>query len=161
MRINMTLKWMLVEAWGALIPPDRIVDGPKFMDSPCFTVVARAPFEEDALAGSNAAGWNGPVWNGVDIDSMRMMLRALLVDRFKLAAHTEDRLISGYELVAAKPKLRKADPSSRPGCKEGPGADGKDPRITNPLVPRLITCRSMTLAQFAAELGKFFPNFRR
>jgi uncharacterized protein (TIGR03435 family) len=157
-RINMTLKWLIVEAWGALIPPDRIVDGPKSMDSPCFTVVARAPFEEDALAGSNATGWNGPVWNGVDIDSMRMMLRALLVDRFKLAAHQEDRLISGYELVAAKPKLRKADPSNRPGCREGPGADGKDPRITNPLVPRLITCRSMTLAQFAAELGKLFPE---
>jgi uncharacterized protein (TIGR03435 family) len=152
-RINMTLKWLIVEAWGALIPPDRIVDGPKFMDSPCFTVVARAPFEEDAVS-----GWNGPVWNGVDIDSMRMMLRALLVDRFKLAAHTEDRLISGYDLVAAKPKLRKADPSNRPGCKEGPGADGKDPRITNPLLPRLVTCRSMTLAEFAAELGKLFPE---
>jgi len=152
-RINMTLKWMIVEAWGALISPDRIVDGPKSMDSPCFTVVARTPFEEDAVA-----GWDGPVWNGVDIDSMRMMLRALLVDRFKLAAHQEDRLISGYELVAAKPKLRKADPSTRPGCKEGPGADGKDPRTTNPLLPRLITCRSMTLAQFAAELGKLFPG---
>jgi uncharacterized protein (TIGR03435 family) len=157
-RINMTLKWLIVEAWGALIPPNRIVDGPKSMDSPCFTIVARAPFEEEALAGSDAAGWNGPVWNGVDIDSMRMMLRALLVDRFKLEAHQEDRLMSGYDLVAASPKLRKADPSTRPGCKEGPGADGKDPRITNPLVPRLITCRSMTLAQFAAELGKLFPE---
>jgi len=152
-RINMTLKWMIVEAWGALIPPDRIVDGPKFMDSPCFTIIARAPFDEDAVP-----GWNGPVWNGVDIDSMRMMLRALLVDRFKLAAHQEGRLISGYDLVAAKPKLRKADPSTRPGCKEGPGADGKDPRITNPLLPRLITCRSMTLGQFASELGKLFPE---
>ena len=157
-RINMTLKWLIVEAWGALIPPDRIVDGPKSMDSPCFTIVARAPFEEDALAGSNTDGWNGPVWNGVDIDSMRMMLRALLVERFHLAAHMEDRLISGYNLVAAKPKLRKADPSTRPGCKEGPGTDGKDPRITNPLLPRLITCRSMTLAQFAAELDKLFPE---
>ena len=150
-RINMTLKWLIVEAWGALIPPDRIVDGPKSMDSPCFTVVARASFEEDAVA-----GWNGPVWNGVDVDSMRMMLRALLVDRFKLAAHKEDRLISGYELVAGRPKLRKADLSTRPGCKEGPGADGKDPRITNPLATRLITCRNMTLAQFAAELNKLF-----
>jgi uncharacterized protein (TIGR03435 family) len=155
-RINMTLKWLIVEAWGALIPPGRIVDGPKSMDSPCFSIVAKAPFEEDALAGANADGWNGPVWNGVDIDSMRMMLRALLVNRFKLVAHQEDRLISGYELVAAKPKLRKADPSTRPGCKEGPGADGKDPRITNPLLPRLITCRSMTVAQFAAELNKLF-----
>ena len=152
-RVNMTLKYLVVEAWGFLIAPDRIVDGPKFMDGTCFAVVAKAPVQEDAVA-----GWNGPVWNGVDVDSMRMMLRALLVDRFKLSAHQEDRLIPGYELVATKPKLRKADPSNRPGCKEGPGADGKDPRTTNPLVPRLITCRSMTLAQFAAELGKLFPE---
>jgi uncharacterized protein (TIGR03435 family) len=150
-RVNMTLKFLIVEAWGALIAPDRIVGGPKFLDGHCFVVVAKAPVQEDAVP-----GWNGPVWNGVDIDSMRMMLRALLVDRFKLAAHLEDRLIPGYELVAAKPKLRKADPSNRPGCKEGPGADGKDPRILNPVASRLITCRNMTLTQFAAALNKLF-----
>jgi uncharacterized protein (TIGR03435 family) len=150
-RVNMTLRMLATEAWGALIPPDRIVGGPKSMDATCFLVVAKAPVQEDAVA-----GWNGPVWNGVDIDSMRMMLRALLVDRFKLATHTEDRLISGYELVAVKPKLRKADRSNRPGCKEGPGADGKDPRMTNPVASRLITCRNMTLTQFAAEMNKLF-----
>jgi uncharacterized protein (TIGR03435 family) len=159
--INMTLKWLIVEAWGAEIPPDRIVGGPKSIDDACFTVVAKAPVQEGSSAGANAAGWNGPVWNGVDIDSMRMMLRALLVDRFKLAAHNEDRLVSGYELVAAKLKLRKADPSNRPGCREGPGADGKDPRITNPVASRLITCRNMTIAQFAAELNKLFVEFPR
>ncbi len=150
-RVNMTLKFLVWEAWGALLAPDRIVGGPKSIDGPCFVVVAKAPVQEDAVA-----GWNGPVWNGVDIDSMRMMLRALLVDRFKLAAHMEDRLISGYELVAAKPKLRKADPSNRPGCKEGPGADGKDPRILNPVASRLITCRNMTITQFAAALNQLF-----
>jgi uncharacterized protein (TIGR03435 family) len=157
--VNMTLKWLIVEAWGAIIPPNRIVGGPKSIDDTCFTVVAKAPVEENAVA-----GWNGPVWNGVDIDSMRMMLRALLVDRFKLAAHTEDQTVPGYELVAANPKLpklRKADSSTRPGCREGPGADGKDPRIANPAASRLITCRSMTLAQFAAELNKLFVEFPR
>jgi uncharacterized protein (TIGR03435 family) len=157
--INMTLKGLIVEAWGAEIPPARIVGGPKSIDNTCFTVVAKAPVQENALA-----GWNGPVWNGVDIDSMRMMLRALLVDRFKLAAHMEDRPVSGYELVASNPKLpklRRADPSNRPGCREGPGADGKDPRITNPVASRLITCRNMTLAQFAAELNRLFVEFPR
>ena len=150
-RINMTLKFLVVEAWGALIPPQRIVGGPKFMDGTCFVVLAKAPVEENA-----APGWNGAVWNGVDIDSMRMMLRALLVDRFALAAHMENRPIPGYELVSGKLKLRKADPSNRAGCKEGPGPDGVDPRITNPIASRLITCRNMTIAQFAAELNRMF-----
>jgi uncharacterized protein (TIGR03435 family) len=157
--VNMTLKWLIVEGWGATIPPNRIVGAPKSSDDTCFVVVAKAPVEQNAVA-----GWNGPVWNGVDIDSMRMMLRALLADRFKLSAHTEDRPVPGYELVAANPKLpklRKADPSNRPGCREGPGADGKDPRIANPAASRLITCRNMTLAQFAAELDRLFVEFPR
>jgi uncharacterized protein (TIGR03435 family) len=154
-QVNMTLKLLVAEAWGFLIPPERIVGGPESMDGACYTVIAKAPVEEGAVA-----GWNGPVWNGVDINSMRMMLRALLVDRFKLQAHTEDRPLSGYELVASKPKLRRADPSNRPGCREGPGADGKDPRLTNPLASRLVTCRNMTIAQYADELNKLFPNSR-
>ena len=147
-RITMTLKDLIWEAWGNL-NTERIVGGPKFMDTTIWVVVAKAPAQEDS-----PAGWNGPVWNGVDLNSMRMMLRALLMDRFRLVAHTEDRLVSGYALVAAKPKLRKADPSNRPGCKDGPGADGKDPRIANPMASKLVTCRNMTLAQFAAELSK-------
>jgi uncharacterized protein (TIGR03435 family) len=150
-RINMTLEYLIVEAWGFSIPPDRIIGGPK--DKNCFVVDAKSPAQEDAVR-----GWNGAVWNGVDLDTMRMMLRSLLVDRFQLAAHREDRLVPGHALVAGSPKLRKAEPSNRPGCKEGPGADGKDPRLKNPLATRLITCRNMTLTQFAAELNRFFPG---
>jgi uncharacterized protein (TIGR03435 family) len=151
--ITMTLKDLIWEAWGNL-NTDRIVGGPGFMDTTVWVIVAKAPTQEET-----PAGWSGPVWNGVDVNSMRMMLRALLIDRFKLATHMEDRLVSGYALVAGKPKLRKADSSNRPGCKDGAGADGaeanwKDPRLTNPLASRLVTCRNMTLAQFSAELSK-------
>ena len=151
-RITMTLKDLIWEAWGNL-NTDRIVGGPSFIDTITWVIAAKAPTPDDSV------GWNGPVWNGLDLNSMRMMLRSLLIDRFKLAAHTEDRLVSGYALVAAKPKLRKADPSNRAGCKDGAGADGaranwKDPRLANPVASRLVTCRNMTLAQFAAELSK-------
>ncbi len=149
-RINMTLKGLISEAWGAM-DPAKIVGGPKSINDTCFVIAAKAPADEGAVA-----GWNGPVWNGVDIHSMRMMLRALLVDRFKLAAHTEDRLLSGYALLAAKPKLRKANPANRASCREGPGDDGKDPRMANPMASRLITCRNMTLARFAAEMNRIF-----
>jgi len=45
--------------------------------------------------------------------------------------------------------MSKADPATRTGCYEGPGPDGKDPRVANPLLSRLLYCRNMTMAQFA------------
>jgi uncharacterized protein (TIGR03435 family) len=149
-RINMTLKGLISEAWGAM-DPAKIVGGIKSINDTCFVILAKAPVDKGAVV-----GWNGPVWNGVDINSMRMMLRALLIDRFKLAAHTEDRLISGYALLAPKPKLRKANAANRAGCREGPGDDGKDPRIANPMASRLITCRNLTLPRFAVEMNRIF-----
>jgi uncharacterized protein (TIGR03435 family) len=157
-RINMTLRTLIWEAWGAPFDFSRFIGGPKGMDSPCWQILAKIPAEQNVLGTVNPGGWNGPIWNGVDVDTMRMSLRSFLVDRFRLAAHLEDRPINGYALAAAGPKLKKANPANRPGCKEGPGDDGKDPRLTNPLATRLINCRNMTLAQFAEQLNGFFPG---
>jgi uncharacterized protein (TIGR03435 family) len=66
--------------------------------------------------------------------------------------HFEDRVIDAFTMVAANPKMKKADPLNRTGCKEGPGDDGKDPRIANPILGRLISCRNMTMAQLADQL---------
>ena len=152
--IVMTLRNLIQEAWGDF-NSELIVGGPKPSETTAFIVTAKAPAPELK---------DGPaVWNGVDIDSMRMMLRKLLIDRFKLVAHEEERLVPGYALVAAKPKLRRADPANRPSCNEGPGPDGKDPRLANPMASRLVTCRNMTLAQFAKQLpevaGPFLTRF--
>lgn len=157
-RIRMTLRDLIWEAWGAPFDFSRFIGGPKGMDAPCWQILAKAPVEQNVLGTANPAGWNGAIWNGVDLDTMRMSLRSFLVDRFKLAAHLEDRPIDGYELAAAHPKLKKANPANRPSCKEGPGDDGKDPRLTNPFATRLITCRNMTLTQFAEHLNGFFPG---
>src|SRR5262249_34832973 len=72
------------------------------------------------------------------------MLRNLLVDRFKMVTHYEDRLGDVYTLVAAKPKIRKGDPAGRKGCK----SNGALPGIST-----VITCRNVTMAQFAEELN--------
>jgi uncharacterized protein (TIGR03435 family) len=64
----------------------------------------------------------------------------------------EDRPADAYTMLAANPKLKKADPDNRTGCKEGPGPDGKDPRIANPILGRLLTCSNMTLTQFGEQL---------
>jgi uncharacterized protein (TIGR03435 family) len=131
----MPLRELILETQGDF-NTHRIISGPKYLDGSCWMILATAPAQENA-----PLGWNGPVWNGVDIGSLRTMLRSLLEDRFKLAVHTEDRPIPGYALVAAKPRLRKADPSNRPGCREGPGTEAaernwKDPRRTNPQASR-------------------------
>jgi uncharacterized protein (TIGR03435 family) len=81
------------------------------------------------------------------------MLRALITERFQMKWHMEDRPVTAYTLVAVKPKLKPTlDPNQRTLCKEGPGPDGKDPRIASPILNRLITCQNMTIAQIGDEL---------
>lgn len=157
-RISMSLRNLIWEAWGAPFDFSRFIGGPKGMESPCWQILAKMPVEQNVLGTVNPGGWNGALWNGVDLDTMRMSLRSFLVDRFKLAAHLEDRPIDGYALAGAGRRLRKANPANRPSCREGPGDDGKDPRLTNPLATRLITCRNMTLTRFAEELNGLFPG---
>ena len=57
------------------------------------------------------------------------MLKQLLIERFEMKIHTEDRPQDAYTLVAVAPKMTKADPTERTLCKQGPGPDGKDPRF--------------------------------
>jgi len=87
------------------------------------------------------------------------MLRALLIDRFKLQVHTEERPGDAYTLVAAKPKMKKADPSNRSGFKEGPGPDGKDPRKDAPSLDRLVAVSNMTMAQLAESLPRIAGGY--
>jgi uncharacterized protein (TIGR03435 family) len=157
---GMTLKDMIVAAWDTL--PHLVVGGPKFVESDRFDLVAKAP----AMVLTGASTFTGPRGQPpVDIDALRMMLRALIIERFKLETHFEDRPMDAYTLVAAKPKLKKADPSNRTGFQEGPGPDGKDPRKTTPALGRLVTCHNMTMAQLAELLpsiaGGYFQTVSR
>ena len=112
---------------------------PKFTETAKFDIVAKVS-ADPAIASS------------VDDDELMLMLRALLVDRFKLTTHMEDRPVQANVLTAPKPKLQKANPANRTECKEGPGADGKDPRAGNPMLNRMLTCTNMTMGQFAEQL---------
>ncbi len=129
---NQTLKNLIMTAWN-INSAELIVGGPKSMDANRFDIVAKAAMPE-LTPGTNALGIP------FDIDGKRVMLQALLKERFGLKVHTEDLQVAGYALVAAKPKLRKADPSNRPECKEGPGPDGTDQRFANPTAGRMVTC---------------------
>jgi uncharacterized protein (TIGR03435 family) len=139
-----TLKSLITLAWD--INSDEMLAGaPKFLDSARFDVVAKVSSDGQAPQ--------------VDIDALRLMLRALLVDRFKMVTHTEDRPVNAYTLVAVKPKLKPADPSNRMGWKEGPPPGVKDPRDANPVLSRFVNVQNMTMAQFAAQLQNMASGY--
>jgi len=141
-----TLRMLINLAWN-INNDEMLIGAPKFVDAARFDILARAS--------TDSAKASLPV----DLDDFRPMLRALLEERFMLVTHTEDRPVNAYKLVASKPKLQKADPSNRTGCKEGPGADGKDPRVGAPWLARLLTCQNVTLAQFAELLPNWAGDY--
>jgi uncharacterized protein (TIGR03435 family) len=145
------LRTLIQIAWDINFPDTMIGDAPKFLESAKVDVVAKASSITSGLANAQQ----------IEIDDLRLMFRALLIDRFKIKVHYEDRPVPGYVLTAAKPKLTKADPSNRTGCHEGPGADGKDPRIVNPMRSRLFTCQNMTMAQFGEQLSRLASGYVR
>jgi uncharacterized protein (TIGR03435 family) len=134
---GLTLSYMIQTIW--FLTPDVVAGAPKWFDTDRWDIVAKVAPEPDSAPRT-------------DLDSMIAMVRELLEDRFKLKTHMEERVVPAYTLTAISPKLQKADPSERTGCKEGPGTDGKDPRISNPVLSRLVSCRNMTMAQFAEFL---------
>jgi uncharacterized protein (TIGR03435 family) len=87
-----------------------------------------------------------------DMDSLIAMVRTLLEDRFKLKTHPEQRTVPAYTLTAVKPRMQRADPANRTGCKEGPAGDAKDPRLANPALSRLVACHNITMAEFTDKL---------
>ena len=143
-RVNIagvTLKFLIEQAWD--VTDETLAGAPKWMETDRYDIVAKAEADGPQL----------------DIDTLWPMLRALLVERFKMTVHTEERPATAYTLIAVKPKMKKADPASRTKYKEGPGLDGKDPRDKNPILSRLVTCQNMTMAQFAEKLRNIASGY--
>jgi uncharacterized protein (TIGR03435 family) len=147
---GLPLSNLIQQAWN-LYSSDMIVGAPKFVDSDRYDIVAKAPTygpEPDAAGGVT----EGARFQTIDQDSINVMLRNLLIERFNIKFHTEERPSTAFVLTALKPKMRKADPANRTGYHEGPGPDGKDPRTSNPAAGRLVTAENMTMKQFAQNL---------
>ena len=149
-RVNIAalpVKMLLQQAWG--MRDDMMIGTQKWMDSDRYDIVGKVSAE---LAPATP---NAPV----DFDAVMVMLQNLLIERFKMKVHFEDRPVTAYTLVAAKPKLKKADPSERTKWVEGPGTDGKDPRNATPILGRLVTVTNMTMAQLAERLQGIAPGY--
>jgi uncharacterized protein (TIGR03435 family) len=148
---GMPLRSLIQQAWN-LYSRDMIVDAPKFIDSDRYDITAEAPTYGPEPEATSAGPGEGARFQTIDQDSINVMLRNLLIERFKIKYHTEERPSTAFVLTAAKPKMKKADPANRTGYHEGPGPDGKDPRIANPAAGRLVTCENMTMKQLAQNL---------
>ena len=129
---------MIKLAWN-INNDEMLVGAPTFLGSTFFDVTA--------IPATGGQAETLPI----EIDDVRVMLRALLTERFGLSTHIENRQVKAYKLVADKPKLQKADPASRVGCKNDSGADGKDPRVSAPWL-MLVACQNVTMTQFAEQL---------
>jgi uncharacterized protein (TIGR03435 family) len=139
---NFTLKQLILLAWDLGNNEEMVVGVPKSAESAHYDVVGKV-------------ATSGPLNpEDVDFDTLQLMLRALIADRWNLKAHMEDRLLSAYMMTATKQvKLQKADPQNRTNCKSGAG--------TNPMLNRLITCQNMNMTQFAAILQQMANGYVR
>ncbi|MES1260107.1 MAG: TIGR03435 family protein, partial [Acidobacteriota bacterium] len=117
---------------------NMITGAPKWAETELYDIVARAPA-------------TGPRNEFPPEDTLRLMLRSLVADRFKLSAHTEDRPVPVYELLPGKRphKMKPADPDSRSECKISVGQTGTG-GATIPL--RIYTCQNTTMAQLAERI---------
>ena len=139
-----TLKNMITLAWD--IHPEMVI-GPKWIDTDRFDIVAKAP-ESGPTSGVAA----GPP---IDVETLRTMLRALIVERFKMVTHKEDQPVNVYAILAPRTetKLKKADPSNRSECRRVAGPPG------NPSLTQSYSCTNTTMAQLASQIASLAPAY--
>ena len=132
----------------------QVVGAPPWADSDRFDIVGTMP---DLPASPAASG--GP-------SRQSLMLRSLLEDRFRLAAHMDKRELPVYALVRARkggqlgPSLvRSAVDCAALAASRGRGAAPSPPAgqlapCSSSVSPGAITARSQTMAQLAAALSR-------
>jgi uncharacterized protein (TIGR03435 family) len=127
---NVPMKVMIMFAYH--LRPEA-VSGPPWLESERFDLVAKAP----ETASPN---------------DLRRMLQTLLGERFKLAVHTESKLMPAYALVLGKsgPKLQASDSARlrEQRCVPGQSQPGQ----------RHVDCKHITLPLLADYLQELAPR---
>jgi uncharacterized protein (TIGR03435 family) len=140
------LRALIGLAWD-IHPGEDFVGAPKWVDSTLVDVLAKVSV--------NAVPANGAP---ISMSELQPMLRTLLIDRFKMQTHYEDRPMDAYTLVAVKPKLTKADPASRTRCKTDLAPVSRDSATPGPPLIQAV-CQNLTMAQFADQLPSLAPSY--
>jgi uncharacterized protein (TIGR03435 family) len=130
--INGPMRLMIAAAYS--VNPDAVTGAPGWVDSDRFDLVAK----------SNADATEA---------ELRLMLRALLVERFKLAAHVDEKVTSTYALVVGKgaAKLKESTPS-KPTDRLCRPVDGPPDQIH-------LLCEHITMADLAKNLPTMAPRY--
>jgi uncharacterized protein (TIGR03435 family) len=139
---NFTLKQLIQLAWQMSNNSDMIAGLPKSADSNHYDIAAKVVSSGPANA------------QELDFDTLTTMLQKLLIERFNIKSHMEDRPVSAFTMTATKlVRLQKADPQNRTNCKAGAG--------TNPMLNRLITCQNTSMAQLGVALENMANGYVR
>jgi len=127
-----TMLDLIKTAWG--IDPDIVFGGPNWLELDRFDVSAKAPPETPP-------------------ETIRLMLQALLRDRFGLVIHNDTRPMPAFALTAGKnnSKLTESNGSSSPGCEYQPQATAAT--IT------VYACRNITMDAFAQTLRRLARDY--
>jgi uncharacterized protein (TIGR03435 family) len=140
-RVNiqgMSLRNLVMQAWNLNLRNDMLVGAPDWMNTDRYDIVAKVASSEP-----------------VDMEAVWPLVRKLLMDRFQMKTHNEDRPATAYTLVSVKPKMKKADPATRAHIQNG----APDSRAANSALSRVINCQNVTMAQFAAQLQPLAPGY--
>lgn len=79
------------------VEPNMIVGIPKWLESDRYSIIAKPPTE-------------------VSMDALRVMLRNLFIEQFKLETHKEEQQVQVYVMTVSKKglKMEKAEPGTPP-----------------------------------------------
>jgi uncharacterized protein (TIGR03435 family) len=128
---NVTMKVMIIMAYH--VRPDAVTGGPGWLDSDRYDVVAKAT-------------------QTTVPEDLRRMLQALLAERFKLAIHTEPKMVSAYVLLIGKSglKLQASDTAvlSEQRCSPSGSAASQ----------KHIICQHISMAALADQLQEQSPR---
>jgi uncharacterized protein (TIGR03435 family) len=162
---NITLRLLIRNAYA--LQEFQISGGPGWMASDHFDLIAKMPEGFQPAPGPPPAPGGAPT-------PIQLMMRALLTERFKLAAHNETKEAPIYALVVARsdgklgPQIKKSETDCAalmaaargrgPGAlppPEAPGRGGDNIPCGLRIGPGALTMGGTPLANFAQSLGMF------
>ncbi len=132
---------LIIKAWD--VNPTEIIGMPSWAEKARFHIIARSGARPDPVPQPGVKA---------DYDATIAMLRNLLINRFGIKTHYEERVVNTYTLVAAKPKMKAANRGGRTSCQEDPPPGVPDPRFVNPAITRVLNCTDVTMAEFCELL---------